>query len=60
MIWMCCTRSFRGHRLGWEIEDLADEFTEIFGRQVDLVSKAGLHQRLRAAVMSEARAVYAA
>jgi uncharacterized protein len=49
-----------GRRLGWEIEDLADELSELFGRQVDLVSRAALHERLRAAVLAEARPLYAA
>ncbi|MDQ1288075.1 MAG: uncharacterized protein QG622_1640 [Actinomycetota bacterium] len=49
-----------GHRLGWEIEDLADELSEIFGRSIDLVSRAGLHERIRAAVLAEAQPLYAA
>lgn len=49
-----------GRRLGWEIEDLADELSELFGRRVDLVSRAALHERLRAAVLAEARPLYAA
>ncbi|HEY8821813.1 MAG TPA: nucleotidyltransferase domain-containing protein, partial [Dermatophilaceae bacterium] len=32
-----------GRRLGWEIEDLSDELSELFGRPVDLVSRAALH-----------------
>jgi len=49
-----------GRRLGWEIEDLSDELSELFGRPVDLVSRAALHERLRAAVLAEARPLYAA
>jgi predicted nucleotidyltransferase len=49
-----------GHRLGWEIEQLADELTAILGRPVDLVSPAALHRRLKDAVLSEARTLYAA
>jgi predicted nucleotidyltransferase len=49
-----------GHRLGWEIEDLADELSEVLGRPVDLVSRTGLHERMRAAVLAEARPLYAA
>jgi uncharacterized protein len=49
-----------GARLGWEIEDLADALAEVFGRPVDLVARAALHPLLRAAVLDEARAVYAA
>jgi predicted nucleotidyltransferase len=44
-----------GRRLGWEIEDLADELSEVVGRPVDLVSRAGLNERMRAAVLAEAR-----
>lgn len=49
-----------GHRLGWEIEDLADELGALLGRPVDLVAKAALHDRLRAAVLADARPLYAA
>ena len=49
-----------GRRLGWEIEDLSDELSELFGRPVDLVSRAALHERLRAAVLAEALPLYAA
>ena len=49
-----------GRRLGWEIEDLSDELSELFGRPVDLVSRAALHARLRAAVPAEAQPLYAA
>lgn len=47
-------------RLGWEIEDLADELAEVLGRPVDLVSLPALHRRLRGTVLSEARPLYAA
>lgn len=49
-----------GARLGWEIEKLADELSELLGRPVDLVSRDALHKRLREAVLSEARLLYAA
>ena len=49
-----------GQRLGWEIEDLSDELSELFGRPGDLVSRAALHERLRAAVLAEAQPLYAA
>jgi len=49
-----------GRRLGWEIEQLADELAELFGRPVDLVSRRALHARLRDIVLAEARPVYAA
>lgn len=49
-----------GARLGWRIEDLADELSAIFGRRVDLVSRNALHERLRDSVLSEARPLYAA
>lgn len=47
-------------RLGWRIEDLADELSASLGRRVDLVSRNALHQRLRDKVLSEARLLYAA
>jgi uncharacterized protein len=49
-----------GARLGWEIDDLADELSEIFGRPVDLVSRVALHPLLARTVLGEARQLYAA
>lgn len=49
-----------GVRLGWEIEDLADELSALLGRHVDLVSRRGLHEHLRDQVLTEARLLYAA
>ncbi len=49
-----------GRRLGWDIEQLADELTELFGQTVDLVSLHALHPLLQPAVLAEARPVYAA
>ena len=49
-----------GRRLGWEIEQLADELAELFGGRVDLVSARALHPLLRPAVLAEAWPVYAA
>jgi predicted nucleotidyltransferase len=49
-----------GRRLGWEIEDLSDELSGLFGRPIDLVSRAALHERLREAVLAEAQPLYAA
>jgi len=47
-------------RLGWEIEDLAQELTGVLGRPVDLVSRRYLHRRLRDHVLAEAAPLYAA
>ena len=49
-----------GRRLGWEIEQLADELTALFGRRVNLVSLRSLHPLLQSSVLAEARPVYAA
>lgn len=49
-----------GRRLGWEIEQLADELSELFGSRVDLVSLRSLHPLLKPSVLAEARPVYAA
>jgi hypothetical protein len=49
-----------GRRLGWEIEQLADDLGDVFGRPVDLVSARALHPLLRPSVLAEARPVYAA
>jgi len=47
-------------RLGWEIETLVDDLAQALGRPVDLVSRKALHERLRDAVLAEARLLYAA
>lgn len=47
-----------GHRLGWEIEDLAAELESLFGSPVDLVSRTGLNLRLRERVLSQARPLH--
>jgi predicted nucleotidyltransferase len=49
-----------GARLGWDIEELADELGVLLGRPVDLVSRNSLHVRLREKVLGEARLLYAA
>ncbi|MBL7486495.1 nucleotidyltransferase family protein [Frankia sp. AgB1.9] len=49
-----------GRRLGWDIEQLADDLADLFGRPVDLVSVRALHPLLRSSVLAEARPVYAA
>lgn len=49
-----------GRRLGWEIEQLADELSELFGSRVDLVSLRSLHPLLKPSVLAEARPLYAA
>ena len=49
-----------GRRLGWEIEQLVDELSELFGRRVDLVSMRSLHPLLREQVLAEAQQLYAA
>ncbi len=49
-----------GARLGWEIADLTDELSELFGRPVDLVSRRAINPRLRGQILRDARPVYAA
>jgi hypothetical protein len=49
-----------GVRLGWEIDDLAQELEEVFGRPVDPVSRVALHPLLARSVLDEARPLYAA
>ncbi len=48
-----------GARLGWEIEDLADELSEVFGRKVDLLARSAIHSRIRDNVLREAEPIYA-
>jgi len=49
-----------GRKLGWEIEQLAEDLAGLFGREVDLVSMRALHPRLKPAVLADARLLYAA
>ena len=49
-----------GRQLGWEIEQLADELSDLFGSRVDLISVRALHPLLQPSVLAEARPVYAA
>ncbi|MDQ2709999.1 MAG: nucleotidyltransferase family protein [Actinomycetota bacterium] len=49
-----------GTRLGWEIDDLADELSDLFGRTVDLVARRAINLRLREAILHDARPLYAA
>jgi predicted nucleotidyltransferase len=55
---LCTLRPSR--KLGWEIEQLADELTELLVRKVDLVSQRSLHPLLRPSVLAEAQPLYAA
>jgi len=49
-----------GRKLGWEIEQLADELTNLLAHDVDLVSLRSLHPRIKPTVLAEARPLYAA
>ena len=49
-----------GQHLGFSINRLEDELSALFGRRVDLVSKASLHRSIRDDVLAEARTVHAA
>jgi len=49
-----------GRRLGWEVEQLADELADLFGHRVDLISLRALHPLLQPSVLAEAKSVYAA
>lgn len=46
--------------LGFAINALEDEMHALFGRSVDLVSKAALHKLIRDDVLAEALEIYAA
>ncbi len=49
-----------GRSVGFAINRLEDELSQLFGRSVDLVSKRSLHRLLRDRVLAEAETVYAA
>jgi len=48
-----------GVHLGWAIEDLEVELTEVLGCKVDLVSRRALNARIRSSVLREARPFHA-
>lgn len=48
-----------GAHLGWEIEDLTDELSEVFGgRAVDLISRSALHPLIRHQVLTETEPIH--
>lgn len=49
-----------GRALGFALNRLEDELSDLFGRRVDLVSKRALHRMLRDRVLAEAQTLYAA
>jgi predicted nucleotidyltransferase len=49
-----------GRHLGFTLNRLEDELSRLFGRSVDLVSKAALHRALRDDVLAQALELYAA
>lgn len=50
-----------GHHPGWEIIDIEDELSRVFGgRRIDLVNPKYLHPRLRDAILADARVQYEA
>ncbi len=49
-----------GRALGFAINRLEDDLSDLFGRKIDLVSKRMLHRMLRDMVLAEAQTLYAA
>lgn len=47
-------------RIGWNIVDLEEELSQLFGRKVDLVSKQHVHRLVREEVLQQAQVLYAA
>ena len=49
-----------GHTPGWEIVDIAEDFSQLFdGHRVDMVNPKYLNRRLKARVLAEAEVQYA-
>ena len=48
----------QGRSLGWEIEDLSQDFADLFGRPVDLVSRKALHPLSREQVLADVKPFY--
>lgn len=49
-----------GARLGFRLFDLEDELAALFGRRVDLVSRASINKYIREQVLADATPLYAA
>ncbi|MGD9892200.1 MAG: nucleotidyltransferase family protein [Dehalococcoidia bacterium] len=49
-----------GKTPGWEFFSIMEEFSEFFGRPVDLVSFTDIDRRLRSRILSEAQVEYEA
>jgi uncharacterized protein len=49
-----------GNDLGMAYFDLQEDLERLFGRQVDLVAKDGLHRVIRDQVLADAQVLYAA
>jgi uncharacterized protein len=49
-----------GNDLGMAYFDLQDDLERLFGHQVDLVAKDGLHRVIRDQVLADAQVLYAA
>lgn len=49
-----------GAHIGWAIVDLKRELEELFGRDVDLVSRKFIHWYIRDEVLAEAKPLHAA
>ncbi|MEM9021033.1 MAG: nucleotidyltransferase family protein [Planctomycetota bacterium] len=49
-----------GHTPGWEIVDIEQAFSSLFGRPVDLVTEASLRPNWRSEVLPSAEVLYAA
>ena len=47
-----------GRSLGFAINRLEDDLSELFGRRAEVVSKRALHHMLREGVLAEARRLY--
>ncbi len=47
-------------RVGWEILELEEELSQLFGRKVDLMAKTTIHRSVRERILSEAQVLYAA
>ena len=49
-----------GRHLGFSINRLEDELSDLFGRPVDLLSRSALHRMMRDVVLAEVRTLDAA
>lgn len=58
-MWTCCMSSGRGRTVGWEIIDMEEELSQLFGgHKVDMIPEKYLNRWLRKRILDSAQVQY--